>query len=104
MTTDLLRYILQFTVVLIDLYLWIVIGCVIMSWLINFGILNLRNPLVRSIYEALLAVTEPVLRPIRRMLPDLGGIDISPIVVVLACQFVQGLIASVLLPNVGKLV
>ena len=75
-----------------------------MSWLINFGIVNLRNPFVRSVYEALLAVTEPVLRPIRRMLPDLGGIDISPIIVVLACQFVQGLIASVLLPNVGKLV
>lgn len=100
---DLVKYLLQFSLVLIDLYLWIVIAAVVMSWLIGFGIVNLQNPMVRGIYQALTAVTEPVMGPIRRMLPDLGGIDISPIVVILGCQFLQGLITNVLIPNLPRL-
>ena len=103
MAIDLLRYLLQFSMVLIDLYLWVIIAAVVFSWLINFGIVNLQNNFVRSVYEMLVAITEPVFRRIRRVLPDLGGIDISPIIVILALQFMQGLIGSVLLPNVAKL-
>ncbi len=84
---------------LIGLYTIVIIASVIMSWLIGFGVINGYNPMVRSIYDALLAVTEPLLRPIRASLPDLGPVDISPIVLLLACFFVQ----SVVLPNIAKI-
>jgi YggT family protein len=64
-----------------------------------FGVVNPHNPFVRSLAQALNAVTEPLLRPIRNAMPDLGPVDISPIVLILACIFVQ----SVVLPNLAKL-
>jgi YggT family protein len=85
---------------LITLYTYIVIAGVIMSWLMAFNIVNPYNPVVRSIWQALNAVTEPLLRPIRRLMPDLGGLDISPVILLLGCFFVQ----SVVLPNIAKLV
>lgn len=93
---ELLNFISQ----LITLYIYVVIAAVVLSWLIGFGVVNLRNPMVRSIYNFLQAVTEPVLGPIRRMLPDLGAIDISPLVLLLLCQFVQ----QVVLPNIAHAV
>ena len=103
MVIDLLRYLLQFSVILIQIYVWLIIAVVVMSWLIGFGIINLHNPVVRSFHQLLTAVTEPVMAPVRRALPNLGGIDISPIIVLLGCQFLQGLITEVLLPNLAKL-
>jgi YggT family protein len=94
---------LSFISYLITLYTYIVIAGVIMSWLISFNVINLYNPVVRTIYDAINAVTEPLLRPIRRftqrLLPDLKGIDISPIFLLLGCMFVQSVI-----PNIAKLV
>lgn len=78
----------------IDLYKWVVIAAVVFSWLISFNVINAHNPFVRSLWNALLAVTEPLLKPIRRMLPDLGGIDISPIILFLALIFVQSVVIS----------
>lgn len=78
----------------IDLYKWVVIAAVVFSWLISFNVINAHNPFVRSLWNALLAVTEPLLNPIRRMLPDLGGIDISPIILFLALIFVQSVVIS----------
>src|SRR5258708_17672116 len=80
---------LQFIDYLIRLYEWVVIASVIVSWLIAFNVVNAYNPFVRSVWQALGAVTEPLLRPIRRYMPDLGGLDISPIVLLLACYFVR---------------
>jgi YggT family protein len=74
---------------LIDLYLWVIIAAVVFSWLISFNVINVHNPMVRSIWNALLAVTEPLLKPIRNVLPDLGGLDISPIILYLGLVFVQ---------------
>jgi YggT family protein len=95
---------LSFISYLITLYTYIVIAGVIMSWLISFNVINLYNPVVRTIWDAINAVTEPLLRPIRRftqrVLPDLKGIDISPIFLLLGCMFVQ----SVIIPNIAKLV
>jgi YggT family protein len=85
---------------LITMYIYIIFASVILSWLMGFGVVNPHNPTVRAIYQALLAVTEPLLRPIRSILPDLGAIDISPIVLLLGCQFIQ----SVILPNIAKAV
>ncbi len=89
---------LGFISYLIHLFVIVVIASVIMSWLIAFGVINLYNPLVRSIYDFLLAVTEPFLRPIRNALPNLGAIDISPVVLILICMFIQ----QVLIPNLAK--
>jgi YggT family protein len=91
---------LRFISYLITLYTYVIIAAVVFSWLIAFNVINPHNSFVRSIWQALNAVTEPLLRPIRRIMPDLGGIDISPIILLLGCMFVQ----TVVLPNIAKLV
>jgi YggT family protein len=79
----------------INIYFWIILAMVIMSWLIAFGIVNRSNPYVRQIGYALDRLTEPLLRPIRRFLPDLGGIDISPIVLLIGLQFLGILVDNI---------
>ncbi|MGQ0455836.1 MAG: YggT family protein [Hyphomicrobium sp.] len=91
---------LGFISYLITLYTYVIIANVILSWLMAFGVINAYNPMVRSLWQGINAVTEPLLRPIRNMLPNMGGIDISPIVLLLGCYFVQ----SVILPNLVKTV
>ncbi|MFN3745058.1 MAG: YggT family protein [Hyphomicrobiaceae bacterium] len=91
---------LAFVDYLIALYVWVVIAGVVLSWLMAFNVVNAYNPFVRSLWTALNAVTEPLLRPIRRVLPDLGGIDISPVILLLGCYFVR----SVILPSLADLV
>lgn len=98
---ELLVYVLGFISYLIQLYVYVVIAGVILSWLMAFGVVNPYNPTVRAIWQGLNAVTEPLLRPIRNMMPNLGAIDISPIVLLLACFFVQGLIERVLIPVIA---
>ena len=90
---------LGFISYLITLYTYVVIAAVILSWLIGFNVINFHNPFVRSLWQAINAVTEPLLKPIRRVLPDMGGLDLSPIVLLLACYFVQ----AVIFPNIAKL-
>ena len=90
---------LQFISYLLTIYIYIVIAMVIFSWLIAFNVVNTRNPVVHMIVELLYRLTEPVLRPIRNLLPNMGGIDISPIVLFLIILFIQ----SVILPNIAKL-
>ena len=88
----LLVYLLSFISYLITLYIYVIIASVILSWLMAFGVVNPYNPTVRAIWQGLNAVTEPLLRPIRNMMPNLGAIDISPIVLLLACFFVQSVV------------
>jgi YggT family protein len=73
----------------IDLYFWIIVAAVVMSWLIAFNIINGHNTFVRQVRIGLARLTEPLLAPIRRLLPDLGGIDISPLILLIALQFVR---------------
>ncbi len=84
---------------LLALYWWVIIAGVVLSWLMAFNVVNAYNPFVRSMWGALNAVTEPLLRPIRRILPDLGGIDLSPIVLLLGVHFVR----SVIIPSIADL-
>ena len=78
---------------LVALYMWAMIFSAILSWLVAFNVVNTSNPVIYRIGDFLHRITEPVLGPIRRMLPNLGGIDISPIIVILLIQFtVRGLI------------
>jgi YggT family protein len=90
---------LGFISYLITLYTYVVIANVILSWLMAFGVINPYNSTVRAIWQALNALVEPLLRPIRNILPAMGGIDLSPIVLLLGCFFIQ----SVVLPNIAKL-
>jgi len=80
-------------VTVIDIYWWVVIAMAVMSWLIAFDVVNTRSHAVASLWRALIALTEPVLGPIRNIIPSFGGLDISPIVLLLALQFLRDLIA-----------
>ncbi len=71
---------------------WIVIIHVVMSWLISFNVVNLYQPFVRQVWDALTRLTEPVYRPIRNFMPNMGGLDLSPLVVIVALQFLNLLI------------
>ena len=73
----------------ISFYEWVVIAAVIVSWLTTFNVINSQNNFVRSLLRALYALTEPVFRPIRRILPPMGGLDLSPIIVFLIIWFLQ---------------
>jgi YggT family protein len=74
---------------IIDIYIWILIASAVLSWLVAFNVVNTRNPIVHAIGEFLYRITEPALRPIRNMLPNLGGIDISPVVLIIGLLFVR---------------
>ena len=76
-------------ITIIDIYFWIILAMVVMSWLLAFNIMNAGNSYVRQAAKALHRLTEPLLGPIRRYLPNLGGIDISPIILLLALQFIR---------------
>ena len=80
---------------IINIYFWIILAMVVMSWLIAFGIVNRSNPYVRQIGYALERLTEPLLKPIRRFMPDLGGIDISPIILLIGMQFFGMLVTRI---------
>ena len=93
-----MRELFSFISYLLTLYVYILIAAAVMSWLIAFNIVNPHNQVVRMIGEFLYRITEPVLRPIRNLLPNLGGIDISPVIVILIIIFVQ----NVVLPNLYR--
>ncbi len=78
--------------IVLGLYGWLLIAWVIMSWLISFDVINTRNRLVYMVSDFLYRITEPALRPIRRVVPTLGGIDISPVLLYLAIWFVRSLL------------
>ena len=84
----------------LELYIWIVIAMAIFSWLVAFNVVNTRNQVVAMIGDFLYRITEPALRPIRNMMPNLGGIDISPVILFLIIIFIRYVIALYILPNV----
>ena len=73
----------------LQLYIWLLIAAAVLSWLIAFNVLNARNQFVAMVWDFLVRVTEPALRPIRRMMPNLGGIDISPVILILILIFIR---------------
>jgi len=89
---------LAFISYVLQLYIYILIAAAVMSWLIAFNVVNPHNPIVAAIGEFLYRVTEPALRPIRNMMPNLGGIDISPVILILIIVFIQ----SVVLPIIAR--
>jgi YggT family protein len=81
--------IIALLLLLLDLYWWVVVIAVVVSWLVAFGVLNTYNHFARSVIRTLEALTEPVFRPIRRIIPPLGGLDLSPLIVLIAIWFIE---------------
>ncbi|UGV24588.1 YggT family protein [Rhodopseudomonas boonkerdii] len=95
-----MRAVLDIVLIVLDLYVWLLIASAILSWLIAFNVVNTRNQFIAAVGEFLYRITEPVLAPIRRMLPNLGGLDLSPIVVILIIIFLQRVIGYYIYPYV----
>lgn len=95
-----MRAILDIILLILELYIWLLIAAAVLSWLIAFNVVNTRNQFVAMVGDFLYRITEPLLAPIRRMMPSLGGIDISPVILILIIILVQRLIAYYIYPNV----
>ena len=74
------------------IYIYILVASAVLSWLVAFNVVNTRNDVVRNIGYFLYRITEPALRPIRRLMPNLGGIDVSPIILIIGLMFLERLI------------
>ncbi len=95
-----MRAILDVVMIALNLYWYVIIASAIFSWLFAFGVVNPRNQVVSAIGSFLYQATEPVLRPIRRVVPTLGAIDISPVVLLLGIILIQQVIVLYVYPNV----
>ena len=84
----------------ITIYIWLLIASAVLSWLVAFNVVNTRNRFVYLLGDFLQKVTEPALRPIRRVLPNLGGVDLSPMVLILLLLFVQQVLARLYVATV----
>jgi YggT family protein len=91
---------IQTIILALDIYWWLLILAAVFSWLYAFNVINSRNQFVGMVGDFLFRVTEPALRPIRRFLPDLGGIDISPIILLLIIFFIRQFILLTIVPAI----
>ena len=95
-----MRSVLYIILIALDIYVWLLIASAILSWLVAFNVVNTRNQFVGMVGDFLFRITEPVLRPIRSILPNLGGIDISPIVLILLIFLIKDIIVRYIYPAV----
>jgi YggT family protein len=87
---------IEVILILLDIVWWLIIASVVASWLVAFGVVNTRNDVVYRILDILNRVTDPILRPIRRLIPPMGGLDLSPMIVLLIIYVLQREIQIVL--------
>ncbi|GLK76185.1 YggT family protein [Methylopila jiangsuensis] len=95
-----MRALLDVVLLALQLYTWLLIAAAILSWLVAFNVVNTRNGVVAAIGDFLYRITEPLLRPIRNVMPNLGGIDLSPVVLLLIIFLIERVIVLYLYPNV----
>lgn len=95
-----MRALLDVVLMALEMFSWMIIASAVLSWLIAFNVINMRNDFVRAVCQGLYRITEPVMRPLRRVLPYMGGVDLSPIVVLLAIMFIEKVIVYYIYPNV----
>jgi YggT family protein len=95
-----MRALLDVIVMLLQLYVYLLIAAAVLSWLVAFNVVNTRNPVVAMVGDFLYRITEPVLRPIRNAMPNLGGIDVSPVVLILIIILIEKVIYYYIYPNV----
>ena len=86
---------------LFTLVWWLILASVVISWLFAFNIVNVNNPTVRQIASGLSRLTEPLLAPVRRILPSMGGLDLSPIILLLGLEFLRRFLVYDLLPRLA---
>lgn len=95
-----MRALLDVIVMLLQLYIYLLIAAAVLSWLVAFNVVNTRNQVVGMVGDFLYRITEPVLRPIRNAMPNLGGIDVSPVVLILIIILLEKVIYYYIYPNV----
>jgi YggT family protein len=95
-----MRALLDVILIVLQLYIYLLVAAAVLSWLIAFNVVNTRNQFVDMIGRFLYAITEPVLRPIRSVLPSMGGIDISPVILILIIILIERIIIQYIYPNV----
>lgn len=95
-----MRAVLDIVMLVLQIYIWLLIAAAVLSWLIAFNVVNTRNPVVAAIADFLYRITEPLLRPIRSMMPNLGGIDVSPVLLILIILLIENIIVRYIYPNV----
>jgi len=84
----------QLLIMAIEIYTFIIIASVIVSWLIAFNVISMDHPATKKLVYALARATDPVMRPVQRIIPPIGGIDITPIIVIFGLMILQGFIAQ----------
>ncbi len=92
---------IQVILIALELYVYLVVISAILSWLVAFKVVNTSNRMVYMVGDFLYRITEPALRPIRRILPNLGGIDVSPLVLILVIIFAQKILGNILVSLAG---
>lgn len=97
---QIMRALLDVILIVLQLYIYLLIAAAVLSWLIAFNVVNTRNQVVAMIGDFLFRITEPVLRPIRNIMPNLGGIDVSPVILILIIIFIENVIVRYIYPNV----
>jgi YggT family protein len=95
-----MRAVLDIVLIVLQLYVWLLIASAVLSWLIAFNVVNMRNGFVAAVADFLYRITEPLLRPIRSFMPNLSGIDLSPIVLILIIFLIERIILYYIYPNV----
>lgn len=95
-----MRALLDVILVVLNLYVWLLIAAAVLSWLVAFNVVNPYNKFVHNVGDFLYRITEPVLAPIRSVIPNLGGIDISPMILILIIFFLQRVIGLYIYPHV----
>lgn len=88
-------------ILVLNIFFWVIIAQVILSWLIAFDVINVRNAKAQNLIVLLNKITEPVYRPLRKIIPSIGGIDITPIIIIFAISFLQNLIAKFFIYGAG---
>ena len=95
-----MRSILDIVLIVLQMYIWLLIASAVLSWLIAFNVVNTRNQFVAMVADFLYRITEPLLRPIRNLMPNLGGLDLSPVVLILLILLIENVIDRYIYPNV----
>ncbi|MFA6266466.1 MAG: YggT family protein [Pseudolabrys sp.] len=95
-----MRAILDIVLLILQIYTWLLIASAVLSWLVAFNVVNTRNQVVAMVGDFLYRITEPVLRPIRGAMPNLGGIDVSPVILILIILLLENVIVRYVYPNV----
>jgi YggT family protein len=95
-----MRAVLDIILLILQIYIWLLIAAAVLSWLVAFNVVNTRNQVVAMLLDFLFRITEPLLRPIRAMLPNLGGIDVSPVILILLILLLENVIVRYVYPYV----